>query len=110
MVVPGRIVRQVTLGGLRVRQRRGARFMLVTVANRGNVTVQLRGRVTALLVRRGRQPARLSPQAQRVLLPRARAALALRYRGRVRGLVTVVVRVRLGSGIRVVERRYRIRL
>ena len=110
MVVPGRIVRQVTFGVLRVQQRRGAHLMLVSVANRGNVTVQLRGRVTALLVRRGRQLAQLSPQAQRVLLPRARAALALRYRGRVRGLVTVVVRVRLGSGIRDVERRYRIRL
>jgi hypothetical protein len=112
MVVPGRIVRQVTFGVLRVQQRRGTRFMLVSVANRGNVTVQLHGRVTALLVRRGQQLARLSPQAQRVLLPGARAALALRYRGRVRvrGLVTVVVRVRLGSSIRVVERRYRIRL
>ena len=110
VVVPGRIVRQVTLGDLRVQQRHGARFMFVSVANRGNVTLQLRGRVTALLVRRGRQLARLSPRAQRVLLPGARAALALRYSGRVRGLVTVVVRVRLVSSTRVVERRYRIRL
>ena len=110
MVVPGRIARRLTLGDLRVHRRRGARLMFVSVANRGNVTVQLRGRVTGLLVRRGQQLARLSPRAQRVLLPGARAALALRYRGRVRGLVTVVVRVRLGSGIRVVERRYRIRL
>jgi hypothetical protein len=110
MVVPGRILRQVTLGGLRVHRRRGARLMFVSVANRGNVTVQLRGRVTALLVRHGQQLARLSPHARRVLLPGARAALALRYRGRVRGPVTVVVQVRLGSGIRVVERRYRIRL
>jgi hypothetical protein len=110
VVVPGRVVRQVRLGGLHVQRRRGARFMFVSVANRGNVTVQLRGRVTALLVRRGQQLARLSPRAQRVLLPGARAVLALRYRGRARGLVAVVVRVRLGSGIPVVARRYRVRL
>jgi hypothetical protein len=82
----------------------------VSVANRGNVTVQLRGRVTALLLRRGRQQAHLSPRAQRVLLPGARAALGLRYRGRLRGLVTAVVRIRLGPGVGVVERRYRLRL
>jgi hypothetical protein len=110
MVVPGRVVRRLTLGGLRVHRRRDARLLFVSVANRGNVTVQLRGRVTALLVRRGQQLARLSPGAQRVLLPGARAALALRYSGRVRGLVTAVVRVRLGSNVRVVERRYRISL
>jgi hypothetical protein len=110
MVVPGRVVRQVTLGGLRVHRRRSTRFMFVLIANRGNVTVQLRGRVTALLVRRGQQLARLSPRAKPVLLPGARAALTLRYSGRVRGLVTVVVQVRLGSGIPVVARRYRVRL
>jgi len=110
MVVPGRIVRHVTLGDLRVHRRRNARFMFVSVANRGNVTVQLRGRVTASLVRHGRQLARLRPRAQRALLPGAHAVLAVRYSGRVRGLLTAVVRVRLGSGIRAVERRYRIRL
>jgi hypothetical protein len=110
MVVPGRIVRRVTLGGLRVHRRHDARFMFVSAANRGNVTVRLRGRVTALLVRHGRQLARLSPAARRALLPGARAVLALRYRGRVRGRVIAVVQIRLGSGIRIVERRYRIRL
>jgi len=110
MVVPGPIVRHLTLGSLRVGRRRDARFLFVSVANRGNVTVQLRGRVNASLVRRGQQVARLSPPAQRALLPGARAVLALRYRGRVRGLVSAVVQIRLGSGLRVVERRYRIRL
>jgi hypothetical protein len=110
MVVPGRILRRLTLGGLRVQRRRDARFMFVSIANRGNVTVQLRGRVTALLVRRGQRLARLRPRARRALLPGARAVLALRYRGRARGLLTTVVQIRLGSGIRVVERRYRIRL
>jgi hypothetical protein len=110
MVVPGRIVRRLTLGGLRVHRRRDARFMTVSVANRGNVTLQLRGRVSASLVRRGRRLARLNPRAQRSLVPGARATLALRYSGRVRGPVTVVVQVRAGPGIRNVERRYRIRL
>jgi hypothetical protein len=108
MVVPGRIVRHLTLGGLRVGRRPDVRLLFVSVANRGNVTVQLRGHVYASLVRRGQQVARLSPRAQRALLPGARAFLMLRYRGRVRGLVTAVVQI--GFGVRIVERRYRIRL
>ena len=110
MIVSGRIVRRLTLGGLRIHRQRNARIIFVPVANHGNVTVQLRSCVTALLLRRGQQQARLRPRAQRALLPGARTAVALRYSGRVRGLVTVVVRVRLGSSVRVVERRYRIRL
>jgi hypothetical protein len=73
------------------------------------VTVQLRNRVTALLVRRGRHLARLNPHAQRALGPGGRTFLALRYTGRLRGALTAVVRIRLGSGFHV-ERRYRIRL
>jgi hypothetical protein len=110
MVVPGRVVRRLTLGGLRTRRRRDAQFMFVSIANRGNVTVDLRGRITALLVRRGQPLARLSPRAQRALLPSHSALLALRYGGRVRGLVTAVVQVRLGPGARAVKRRYRVRL
>jgi hypothetical protein len=110
MVVPGRIVRDAALGGLRPRRSRNARFMFVSVTNRGNVTVPLRGRVTALLLRRGQRLARLIPRGRRALLPGARAVLALPYRGRVRGLLTVVVRIQLGPGVRAVERRYRVRL
>jgi hypothetical protein len=84
-------------------------LLFVSVANRGNVTVQLRDRVTASLVRRGQRLARLSPHAQRALHPGARTFLALRYNGRLRGPLTAVVQIRLDPGIRV-ERRYRIRL
>jgi hypothetical protein len=84
--------------------------MFVSVANDGNVTVQLRGCVTASLFRRGRQVSRLSPPARRALLPGARALMALRYVGRVRGPVTAIVQVRLGPGVHAIERRYRIRL
>ena len=110
MVVPGRIVRNAALGGLRLRRSHNARVMFVSVTNRGNVTVPLRGRVTASLLRRGQRLAQLTPRGRRALLPGARAVLALRYRGRVRGLLTVVVRIRLGPGVRAVERRYRVRL
>jgi hypothetical protein len=108
--VPGRIVRHLVFGGLRVHRARRARFMFVSVANRGNVTVQLRGHVTASLLRRRVQVARLSPPRPPALFPGARAVLALRYGGRVRGPVTAIVRVRLGPGVHAVERRYRIRL
>jgi hypothetical protein len=110
VVVPGRIVRNAALGGLRIRRSHTARFMFVSVTNRGNVTVPLRGRVTALLLRRGQRLAQLTPRGRRTLLPGARAGLALRYSGRVRGLRTVVVRIRLSPGVRAVERRYRVRL
>jgi len=110
MLVRGRIVRHLVLGGVRVHREREARFLFVPMATRGNVTVQLGGRVTGSLVRRGRQLARLAPPARRALAPGARALVALRYSGRVRGLVTAVVRVRLGPGSRSVERHYRIRL
>jgi hypothetical protein len=110
MVVPGRIVRNAALGGLRLRRSRNARFMFVSVTNRGNVTVPIRGRVTALLLRRGQRLAQLIPRGPHALLPGARAVLALRYGGRVRGLLTAIIRIRLGPGVRAVERRYRVRL
>ena len=105
IVVPGRVVRRVTLGGLVVRKR----LMFVSIANRGNVTIQLANRVTVLLARRGRHLARLNAHVQRALRPGAHTSLALRYNGRLRGGLTAIVRIRLGSGIRV-ERRYPIRL
>jgi hypothetical protein len=84
--------------------------MYVLLANRGNVTVPLRGRVTARLVRRGQRLAHLNLRVRRALVPGARAFVMLRYGGRVRGPVTAVVRVRLLPGTRDVERRYRLRL
>ena len=110
MRVPGRIVRHVALGRLRVHRDPHGVFMLVSIANQGNVTAELRGHVSATLARRGRQVARLKPRTQRPLLPGARAILALRCGRRIRGPVTAIVRVRLGPGVRVVERRYRLRL
>ena len=108
--IPGRIVRRVALGGLRLHRARGTRFMAISVANRGNVTVQLGGHVPASLYRRRGQVARLHLATRRALAPGARTHLALRYAGRLRGPVTAVVRIWIGSGVRLAERRYRIRL
>jgi hypothetical protein len=110
MRIAGRIVRRLTLGGVRVRARGSARFILVSVANRGTVSVPIRGRVSVVMVRHGRQLARLRLHAPRALQPGAGAVLVLRYTGRAHGLVTAFVRVRLGPGLRVVARRYRLLL
>jgi hypothetical protein len=110
MRVPGPILRHIAFGALHVHRARETLRMFLSVANRGTVTVQLQGRVTALLVQRGEQVARLSPRGRRALLPGTRAVLTLRYGGRVRGLVAAVVRVRLGPGIHSAEHRYRLRL
>ena len=107
----GRIVRRLKLGSLRIRRARGARLLLVPVVNRGNVTVALRGQITATLRRRGHPLIRLHPRAPRVLSPGDRSVLRLPYRGRARGPATVVVRIQLGSAAGVVvERLYRLKL
>jgi hypothetical protein len=108
MRVPGRIVRHIVLGSLRVQRAHHAWDMFLSVANRGNVTLHL-GCITASLLRHGKQVARLNPPRPRALPPGARTVLALRYRGRVHGLVTAVVGVRLDP-VRLTERRYRLRL
>ena len=69
---PGGSCADAALGGLRLHRSRNARFMFVSVTNRGNVTVPLRGRVTASLLRRGQRLAQLTPHGRRALLPGAR--------------------------------------
>ena len=102
--MPGRIVRHLAVNGLRVRRHRGARELLVSLTNLGNVAEQLRGQLAVTLIRNGRVVSLLRPRRPRELSPRMRGVVALRYGGRVRGLVTAVVKVR-GK-----ERRYRLRL
>lgn len=108
--MPGRIIRGLALRGVRVRRHGPARDLLVSVANQGNVSEQLGGRLTVTLARAGRAVSRLRLRGPRELFPGARAAVPMRYLGRLRGPVTAVVAVRLGGRLRVVERRYRIRL
>jgi hypothetical protein len=108
--VPGRIIRSVALRGVRVRRHGPTRDLLVSVANRGNVTERLDGRLTVTLARDGRVVSRLRLRGRRELYPGAHAAVPMRYLGRLRGPVTALVAVRVGGRLRVVERRYRIRL
>lgn len=110
MRVPGRVVRRLVLGRLRIRRAVSARSLLVSVANRGNVSIPLRGRISASLFKRGKKRARLTPRARRVLRPRTRTVVELRYRGRLRGHVIAVLRVRLGPAAPTMERRYQLRL
>jgi hypothetical protein len=101
---PGRLVRRIAVQGLRARRLRGKHTLVVSVANRGNVTEQLRGRLTVTLVSHGRVISRLRFGRFRELFPGARGVLALPYAGNARGLVTALVKVR-GSPS---ERRYRL--
>lgn len=108
--VPGRIVRHLELQGLRVRRHGETRLLLASVANRGNVSEELGGRVTISLRRRGRLLARLPASGRRELRPGTHAVLKSRYAGRVRGAVRAVVTVRVGGANRPITRGYRIRL
>ncbi|HYY03322.1 MAG TPA: hypothetical protein VE736_05495 [Gaiellaceae bacterium] len=108
--IPGRLRRRLDVRGLRVHRHARARVLLVSVVNQGNVTEQLRGPLTVTLVRRGRVVSRLRPPGFRELSPGARTVLALPYTGRVRGLVTAIVTVRLSGRLPRLARRYRIRL
>jgi hypothetical protein len=108
--VPGRLVRRLVVHGLQVRRSGRNRDLLVAVANRGNVIEQLGGRVTVTLFRSGRLVSRLRLGGLRELFPGARASFAMRYSGRVRGLITALVKVRFDGRSRPVERRYRLRL
>jgi hypothetical protein len=108
--VAGRIVRRVELRSLRVRRQGVARVLLASVANRGNVSEELRGRVVIALSRRGRVLGRLRAAPRRELLPGTQTVFAARYAGRLRGSVTAVVTVSVRSRSHPFRRVYRIRL
>jgi hypothetical protein len=107
---PGRLVHRIVLNGLRERASRRKRALLVSLANRGNVTEELRGRLSLTLALHRRVLTRLRLGRFRELYPGARAVVALPYMGTVHGLVTAIVTVRLGAGSRPLERRYRLLL
>jgi hypothetical protein len=107
---PGRLIRKVAVNGLRVRRFGHGRALLVSVANRGNVTEALSGRLTVTLTRHSRVISRLRLERVRELYPDTRAVVALPYAGRARGLVTAVVAVRLSALRRPLVRRYHLLL
>lgn len=102
--MPGRLVRHVVVRGIRVNRKARPRLLLVELANAGNVTERLRGRLTVSLARRGRVISRLRYRGRRELVPGSRVVIPLPYRGGARGTLDGVVRI--GS----MERRYRLRL
>lgn len=102
--VPGRLVRRIVLHGLRTRRTHTGHVLLVSLANAGNVTEPLHGRLSVTLVRRGRLVSRLRYVGTRELFPDTRSVVPLPYAGRARGVVNAVVSV--GSA----RRRYRLRL
>ena len=110
LVVPGRVVRDVRLGSVRVRRTRGSWILSVSVANRGNVTVPLRGSLSARLAGGGRHVPHARLAAERALGPGARSAVVLRCSGRLRGNLILTVRLGFGPGIASVARRYAIHL
>jgi hypothetical protein len=106
LVVPGRVVRDVRLGGVRLHRRHRAWLVSVSVANRGNVTVPLRDNVTLELTRRGRHVRHGRLAAQRALTPGGRTAVVLRCDGHLRGNALLTVRLGFGPGLPAVVRRY----
>jgi len=107
---PGRLVHRLALEGLRARRLKRTRTLLVAVANRGNVTEQLRGRLRVILMSHEGVISRLRLGRFHELYPGAEGVVALRYRGGTRGLVTAVVTLRLGAHRRPLERRFRLTL
>lgn len=102
--IPGRLVRHIVLLGVRVKRKARPRLLLVELANAGNVTERLRGRLTVRLAQHGRVISRLRYAGRRELAPGSHVVVPLPYRGGARGTLEGVVRI--GS----VERRYRLRL
>jgi hypothetical protein len=108
--VPGTLIRRTAVGAPQVRRQGRSRVLVVPIANRGNVTEDLRSPATVALVRAGAVVARLRARLPRELVPGRRLILAVRYDGSVRGPVTAVVTVRFAGGRSPIVRRYRIRL
>lgn len=108
--VPGVVNRRLELLGLRVRRRAGSRVLFVSLANRGNVTEQIRGRLTVSLLRGRRIVSRLRLRRPGELLPGSRRAFALPYAGSVRGPATAVVQLRVSRSGPLLRRRFRLRL
>jgi hypothetical protein len=99
--VPGKVVRRVSVRGLRVRRIGRARSLDVTLANLGDLIET--SDVTVVLSGRGRVE-RVRAESREVL-PRTRAVLTARYTGRLRG--GLIARVEVDGAAR---RSFRLRL
>jgi hypothetical protein len=106
---PGRIVRRLALGRLRVRRHRGLRVIELDVANRGNVTESLERGDVRLTLRRGSGVTQVRADP-RDLRPRTGGIAQFRYRGPLQGWVTATARIALEPGRPLAGRTYRVKL
>jgi hypothetical protein len=104
--VPGRLVRHVDIRA--VRRRRRAVF--VSLANRGNVTEDIAGRLSVTLLQNGRVLSRLRLRGPAELLPQTRRVVSLPYAAGAHGPATAIVELRLAAPRHVIRRRFRLRL
>jgi hypothetical protein len=100
---PGVVRRRVVVRSLLVRRAGRVRTLELRLANRGNVTEELTGRVAIRLATKPPTIVRLG--GRRTLLPGRDAVVVAAYRGRHRGVVTARVTVRGGT-----SRSYTVRL
>jgi len=106
---PGRIVRRLSLGPLRVRRERGSRILELDVRNRGNVTESLERGDVGLTLRRGSAEIRVRAEP-RDLRPRTGGIVQFRYRSALQGWATATARITGKPGRAVVFRTYRVKL
>ena len=109
--VPGRRVRRLGFGSLRVHRHGRFTVIEVTIANRGNVDEWLgRGRISVTLIRQGWRMASAAI-APRRLLALSSGVVEARFRGRLKGRLSAVVVVQQPRvGVAVARRSYRLRL
>ncbi len=109
--VPGRRVRRLGLGQLRVHRHDRFTVVELTIANRGNVDEWLgRGRISVTLIRQGWRMASASIEPRR-LLALSSGVVEVRFRSRLEGRLTAVVVLRQPRvGVAVARRSYRLRL
>jgi hypothetical protein len=91
--MPGAIVRKLAVSRLHVTRRGKLRMLSLRVANLGNVNERLpRGKLTLELVRGGKRAALRARPVD--LLAKTTQRVTVAYRGRLRGIVRVVVKLR----------------
>ena len=92
--VGGPVLRQLRPLGLSVKTARNARFVRFAVENRGNVNERFVSARTTLVLRQAGKVVATLHAGTRSILPGTRGDLVFVYRGKVRGDVTAVARVR----------------
>jgi hypothetical protein len=106
---PGRVVRRLVLGGLQARRAHRRRVLELAVVNLGNVTELLEPSVVKLSLRRGGRETWIRGDA-RELRPATRGLVEFRYRGKLRGWVTVRASLVQPRDGRVLRRSFRVKL